>query len=420
MEKTHIKVAFHSLGCKLNYSETSFIAKTFIHKGYQIVDFRDVADLYVIHSCTVTAIAEKKCRNIIRSLKTKAPESKIAVIGCYSELHPETLKTMPEVDFICGNFDKYQLVELFETSIRQDINKSLFVPAFSSGDRTRTFLKVQDGCDYFCSYCAVPYARGRSRSNTIEQTLKVTKDAINSGCHEIVLTGVNVGDFGKHQGETFLQLIQEMDKISWNGRFRLSSIEPELLSDETIDFIADSQHFMPHFHLPLQSGSDAVLEAMHRRYRTDLFAERVNRIHQKMPLACVAIDVIAGFPTETDEYFNETYQFLKETDVSYLHVFTYSERPETPAAKMNNRVPVNIRRQRSKKLQQLSDIKKSKFYQKNIGQEEQVLFEADKHHGMMFGFSRNYIRVGTCFRPELINKTVTVKLEKIENDVFVL
>lgn len=416
------KVAFHTLGCKLNFSETSYIAKTFLERGCQIVDFKENADLYVIHSCTVTAIAEKKCRNLIRSLKTHHPDAKIAVIGCYSEIHPQTLETMPEVDFICGNFTKYQLVEHYEQSIKQaqNVEKTLFVPTFSSGDRTRSFLKVQDGCDYFCTYCAVPYARGRSRSNTIAETLKITQEAINSGCHEIVLTGVNVGDFGKHHGETFLQLIQAMDQIEWNGRFRLSSIEPELLSDETIDFVAHSQRFMPHFHLPLQSGSDAVLEAMHRRYRTELFAERVERIRQTMPLACIAVDVIAGFPTETEENFDEAYRFLEKTDVSYLHVFTYSERPETPAAKLPNRVPVNIRRERSKHLQLLSDRKKSDFYHRNIGQTQQVLFEADKHNGMMFGFTRNYIRVATPFRPEWVNKTVEVRLEKIEDEAFLV
>lgn len=419
-EKKNVNIAFHTLGCKLNFSETSFIAKSFQDKGYQIVDFKDSADLYVIHSCTVTAIAEKKCRNLLRSIKMRHPESKIAVIGCYSEIHPESLEEMPEVDFICGNYEKYSLVEYFENSIKPKVDKNIFVPTFSSGDRTRSFLKVQDGCDYFCTYCAVPYARGRSRSNTIAETLKITKEAINSGCHEVVLTGVNVGDFGKHNGETFLQLIQEMDKIEWNGRFRLSSIEPELLHDNIIEFVADSQRFMPHFHLPLQSGSDAVLEAMHRHYRTDLFAERIAKIRQKLPLSCIAVDVIAGFPTESDQNFEEAYRFMDKMDISYLHVFTYSERPETPAAKMQNKVPVNIRRERSKQLQTLSDAKKMNFYQKNVGQIEQVLFESDKRDGMMFGFTRNYIRVGTTFQKELVNTTVDVKLEKMEDDFFIV
>ncbi|MDD4847513.1 MAG: tRNA (N(6)-L-threonylcarbamoyladenosine(37)-C(2))-methylthiotransferase MtaB [Bacteroidales bacterium] len=416
----HTKVAFHTLGCKLNFSESSYIAKTFLEHGYEIVDFKDTADLYVVHSCTVTAIAEKKCRNLIRSLKTNHPDAKIAVIGCYSEIHPETLEVMPEVDFICGNFDKYDLINRYEKAIRQqpENDKTLFVPTFSSGDRTRSFLKVQDGCDYFCTYCAVPYARGRSRSNTIAETLKITREAINSGCREIVLTGVNVGDFGKHHGETFLQLIQAMDQIEWEGRFRLSSIEPELMSDETIDFVADSNRFMPHFHLPLQAGSDAVLEAMHRRYRTDLFAERVERIRQKLPLACIAVDVIAGFSTETDADFETAYRFIEKTDISYLHVFTYSERPETPAAKIANRVPVHLRRERSQQLQQLSEQKKTDFYRRNIGQTEQVLFEADQHKGMMFGFTRNYIRVATPYRKEWVNKTIDVPLEKMEDDVF--
>lgn len=422
-------IAFYTLGCKLNFSETSHISRLFAEKEFCIVDVEEVADYYVIQSCVVTDVAEKKCRNVIRSIKKRAPQSKIAVIGCYSELKREQLEAMPEVDFVLGNFDKYQLVETImaseeaPTSLSKSktTDKKTFVPTFSSGDRTRTFLKVQDGCDYFCTFCAIPYARGRSRSNTIADTVTIANQAIETGAKEIVLTGVNVGDFGKHQGESFFELVQALDAISWDGRIRLSSIEPELLSEDIISFVASSQHFMPHFHIPLQSGSDKILKLMHRRYPRELFARRVDVIRQLLPHACIAVDVIAGFPGETEEDFLDTYRFLEELELSALHVFSYSQRNGTPAAKMPEQVPIPVRRERSKRLQALSDVKKLQFAASNTGRTEKVLFEAERSEGIMHGFTRNYLRVATPFDKELINKEITVVLEEPDHEgVFYL
>ncbi|MDR0363956.1 MAG: tRNA (N(6)-L-threonylcarbamoyladenosine(37)-C(2))-methylthiotransferase MtaB [Bacteroidales bacterium] len=416
-------IAFHTFGCKLNFSETSHIMRLVAEKGFRVTDFRDLADYYVIHSCVVTEIAEKKCRALIRSVKKRAPQSKIAIMGCYSELKKEELEASPEIDFVLGTFDKYNLPDLIAASQEKEnivLNARIedplqFVPTFSSGDRTRVFLKVQDGCDYFCTFCAIPYARGRSRSNTIEKTLKTARKAIETGAKEIILTGVNVGDFGKHHGENFFQLIQALDAISWDGRIRLSSIEPELLSDDIIEFVAVSKHFMPHFHIPLQSGSDKILKKMHRRYSRALFEHRVDKIKSLLPYACIAVDVITGFPTESEKDFQDSCNFLSRLDISALHVFTYSQRNGTPAAKMEEQVPMYERRMRSKALQRLSNEKKAFFTKNNIGRFEKVLFEAERSKGFMYGFTKNYIRVATKFDRSMINKEIEIKLEKLND-----
>ena len=440
MLKEGKSIAFHTLGCKLNFSETSYLSRLCCEKGFRIVRFDGEADFYVVHSCAVTEVAEKKCRTLIRSIKKRTPHSKIVVIGCYSELRKAELEAMPEVDLVLGNFDKYTLPEMLASStdcvkssafrhcerseaIQNDARndeRQNFVPTFSSGDRTRTFLKVQDGCDYFCTYCTVPYARGRSRSNTIAETLNTAQQAIDSGAMEIVLAGVNVGDFGKHQGETFLELLQSLDAIEWNGRIRLSSIEPELLSDEIIRFVASSRHLMPHFHIPLQSGSDKILKLMHRRYSRNLFAQRIETIRTLLPFACIAVDVIVGFPEETEADFLDTYQFLNDLEVSYLHVFPYSKRPGTPAAKMAQQTSATQRKERSQMLHRLSDEKKLQFIRSNIGRAENVLFESELSKGNMHGFTRNYIKVATPFDKSLINKEITMTLNDLNpNNEFI-
>jgi threonylcarbamoyladenosine tRNA methylthiotransferase MtaB len=328
------------------------------------------------------------------------------------------LEAMPEVDVILGTFDKYTLPGLLH-SVRNDENSptaSNFIPAFSSGDRTRTFLKVQDGCDYFCAYCTVPYARGRSRSNTIAQTLDIARQVIDSGTMEIVLTGVNVGDFGKHHGETFFELLQALDAVEWNGRIRLSSIEPELLNDEIIRFVASSQHLMPHFHIPLQSASDKILRLMRRRYSRNLFAQRIETIRKFLPFACIAVDVIVGFPEETEADFLDTFHFLNDLEISVLHVFPYSARPGTPAAEMDRQVPPAQRKERSRILHRLSDEKKLQFIHNNVGRTEKVLFESEHSKGNMYGFTRNYIRVATSFDKNLINKEITMILSGLNHN----
>ena len=419
-------IAFHTIGCKLNFSETSHLSRLCSEKGFRIVPFNKEADIYVVHTCAVTEIAEKKCRTLIRSIKKRNPNSKTAVIGCYSELRKTELEAMPEVDFVLGTYDKYSLPDLLQNDCKKSVlndenqNTSLFVPAFSSGDRTRTFLKVQDGCDYFCTYCTVPYARGRSRSNTIAETLNTARQAIDLGAMEIVLSGVNVGDFGKLHGETFFELLHALDAIEWSGRIRLSSIEPELLSDEIIRFVASSQHLMPHFHIPLQSGSDKILKLMHRRYSRSLFAHRIETIRTFLPFACIAVDVIVGFPDETETDFLNTYSFLNDLEISYLHVFPFSARPGTPAAEMPHQIPNSQRKERSKILHRLSDEKKEQFIRSNIGRIEKVLFESEHTKGNMYGFTRNYIKVATTFDKNMINKEIDVILNDLTpNNEFI-
>lgn len=416
-------IAFHTLGCKLNFAESSDLARRFSAQGYNQVDFKQKADVYVLNTCTVTQIAEKKCRNAIRQAHSLNPEAIIAVIGCFSQLNPDVIETIEGVDIILGNDDKHKLVDYVlnhhktssPTNKVFDISRlKTFYTSYSSDDRTRSFLKVQDGCDYFCTYCAIPFARGRSRNKDIETIIDCAKQLAKEGKKEVVLTGVNIGDFGKSTNETFLDLIKRLDEIEEIKRYRISSIEPNLITKEVIDFCANSRAFLPHFHIPLQSGDNKILKLMHRKYERELFAERVNYIKEKMPLAFVAADVIVGFPQETKEDFLSTYKFIESLPLAFLHVFTYSERPNTIAAKMQGKVPIAERRERSKELQKLSLEKKIKFYEKNCGNKEKILWEADNENGMMFGFSGNYIRVARLFEEKYINQITEEELTKLD------
>lgn len=416
-------IAFHTLGCKLNFAESSDLARRFSAQGYNQVDFKQKADVYVLNTCTVTQIAEKKCRNAIRQAHSLNPEAIIAVIGCFSQLNPDVIETIEGVDIILGNDDKHKLVDYVlnhhktssPTNKVFDISRlKTFYTSYSSDDRTRSFLKVQDGCDYFCTYCAIPFARGRSRNKDIETIIDCAKQLAKEGKKEVVLTGVNIGDFGKSTNETFLDLIKRLDEIEEIKRYRISSIEPNLITKEIIDFCANSRAFLPHFHIPLQSGDNKILKLMHRKYERELFAERVNYIKEKMPLAFVAADVIVGFPQETKEDFLSTYKFIESLPLAFLHVFTYSERPNTIAAKMQGKVPIAERRERSKELQKLSLEKKIKFYEKNCGNKEKILWEADNENGMMFGFSGNYIRVARPFEEKYINQITEEELTKLD------
>lgn len=416
-------IAFHTLGCKLNFAESSDLARRFSAQGYNQVDFKQKADVYVLNTCTVTQIAEKKCRNAIRQAHSLNPEAIIAVIGCFSQLNPDVIETIEGVDIILGNDDKHKLVDyvlnhhktLSPTNKVFDISRlKTFYTSYSSDDRTRSFLKVQDGCDYFCTYCAIPFARGRSRNKDIETIIDCAKQLAKEGKKEVVLTGVNIGDFGKSTNETFLDLIKRLDEIEEIKRYRISSIEPNLITKEVIDFCANSRAFLPHFHIPLQSGDNKILKLMHRKYERELFAERVNYIKEKMPLAFIAADVIVGFPQETKEDFLSTYKFIESLPLAFLHVFTYSERPNTIAAKMQGKVPIAERRERSKELQKLSLEKKIKFYEKNCGNKEKILWEADNENGMMFGFSGNYIRVARPFEEKYINQITEEKLTQLD------
>lgn len=416
-------IAFHTLGCKLNFAESSDLARRFSVHGYNQVDFKQKADVYVLNTCTVTQIAEKKCRNAIRQAHTLNPNAIIAVIGCFSQLNPEAIEAIEGVDIILGNDDKHKLVDyvLNHNKTNTPSNKvfdisrlKTFYTSYSSDDRTRSFLKVQDGCDYFCTYCAIPHARGRSRNEDIETIVSCAKELAKEGKKEVVLTGVNIGDFGKSTNETFLELIKRLDEIEQIQRYRISSIEPNLITEEVIDFCAKSRAFLPHFHIPLQSGDNKILKLMHRKYERELFAQRVNYIKEKMPHAFVAADVIVGFPQETKEDFLSTYQFIESLPLAFLHVFTYSERPNTIAAKMEGKVPISERRERSKELQKLSIEKKNFFYENNQGYKGKILWESDNENGMMFGFSENYIRVGRKFEEKYINQITEEELTQLD------
>jgi threonylcarbamoyladenosine tRNA methylthiotransferase MtaB len=416
-------IAFHTLGCKLNFAESSDLARRFSVHGYNQVDFKQKADVYVLNTCTVTQIAEKKCRNAIRQAHTLNPNAIIAVIGCFSQLNPEAIEAIEGVDIILGNDDKHKLVDyvLNHNKTNTPSNKvfdisrlKTFYTSYSSDDRTRSFLKVQDGCDYFCTYCAIPHARGRSRNEDIETIVSCAKELAKEGKKEVVLTGVNIGDFGKSTKETFLELIKRLDEIEQIQRYRISSIEPNLITEEIIDFCAKSRAFLPHFHIPLQSGDNKILKLMHRKYERELFAQRVNYIKEKMPHAFVAADVIVGFPQETKEDFLSTYQFIESLPLAFLHVFTYSERPNTIAAKMEGKVPISERRERSKELQKLSIEKKNFFYENNQGYKGKILWESDNENGMMFGFSENYIRVGRKFEEKYINQITEEELTQLD------
>lgn len=416
------KVAFYTLGCKLNYSETSTISRQFEQKGYRKVEFTDTPDIFIINTCSVTENADKKCRKVVREARSISPNGYIAIIGCYAQLKPKEISEIPGVDAVLGASEKFRLTELLDGFVRtptpavyassiEDANT--FNTSYSINDRTRTFLKVQDGCDYSCSFCTIPLARGASRSDSIENIVKTAREIAGTDVKEVVLTGVNTGDFGIQQGkrvERFADLIKELDQIEGIERFRISSIEPNLLTDEIIEFVAESNRFVPHFHIPLQSGSNKVLKRMRRRYQRELYADRVSKIKTLMPYACIGVDVIVGFPGESHEDFLETYEFLNALDISYLHVFTYSERDNTVAAALSDPVPAHVRAERSKMLHGLSVKKRRHFYEQHTGQQATVLFENDIEHGNMFGFTENYIRVVAKYDPLLINEVKKVVL----------
>lgn len=424
------KVAFYTLGCKLNYSETSTISRMFEEKGYKKVDFSSTPDIFIINTCSVTEHADKKCRKIVREARAISPDAYVAIIGCYAQLKPKEIAEIPGVDAVLGAAEKFRLVELLDGFVRKpeaavfssDIKQAnSFNTAYSLHDRTRTFLKVQDGCDYACSFCTIPLARGSSRSDTIENIVKTAQDIAATEVREIVLTGVNTGDFGLHDGERkerFIDLISALDRVEGIDRIRISSIEPNLLTDEIIEFVARSKRFVPHFHIPLQSGSNRILRLMRRRYRREQYAERVAKIRSLMRECCIGVDVIVGFPGETHDDFLESYRFLNELDISYLHVFTYSERENTLAASMSGAVPGNVRAERSRMLHILSDKKRRKFYEDNLGGERTVLFENDVEDGMMHGFTDNYIRVSAKYDPILINELKRIRLVAINDKGF--
>jgi len=417
--------AFYTLGCKLNFSETSTIARNLEENGFAKVAFENKADVYVINTCSVTDQADKKCRNIVRKALSYNPEAFVIVIGCYAQLKPNEISNIEGVDLVLGANEKFNIINYLadfskkkKTVIMNAPIKETktFVPGYSTGDRTRSFLKVQDGCNYFCSFCTIPLARGRSRSGTIKETISKAKELASTGVKEVVLTGVNIGDFGNGTNESFLGLIKELDKIENIDRYRISSIEPDLLTTEIIKFVSKSKKFVPHFHIPLQSGSDLLLKKMRRRYDASLYRERIDLIKGIMPDACIGVDVIIGFPGETEAEFNKTISFINELPVSYLHVFTYSERNNTTAVRMEEIVSMNLRRERSKQLRILSEKKKRAFYNSQINKKEQVLFEKNEDDGNMFGFTSNYIKVKTPYNPLIINQTAMVKMTELNND----
>ena len=412
------RVAFHTLGCKLNFSETATISRDFLQHGFEKVNYRDKADIYVLNTCSVTENADKEARKFIRQAKKRNPHSSVAVIGCYAQLKPNDIAAIDGVDIVLGAEEKFNLLNHLDSINLNGSTKVIqseidhvhkFTPSYSSSERTRSFLKIQDGCDYTCSFCTIPLARGQSRSDTIAKTLKVAKEVAETGTKEIVLTGVNIGDYGKGSNETFFDLIQQLDLLDGIDRIRISSIEPNLLTNEIIEFCASSKKFMPHFHMPLQSGSDKILGAMRRRYKRDLYANRVTRIKQTIVDACIGVDVIVGFPGETEKDFLDTYNFLNELDISYLHVFTYSERPNTDAIEMSEIVSKEIRRERSKMLHILSDKKRRFFHDQFIRKYRPVLFENMKN-GKLLGHTDNYIQIQMEGGSNLINSIHSVKL----------
>ncbi len=415
-------VAFHTLGCKLNYAETSAISRTFKNQGYTEVDPAEVADIYVINTCSVTENADKECRFLVRNVLSRSPDAFIAIIGCYAQLKPQEIGSIEGVDLVLGANEKFNLVNYLENSLKKEKAQvhsceisevNTFIGAFSADNRTRSFLKIQDGCDYTCSYCTIPFARGASRSDTIPNVIRNAEKLASGGVREIVLTGVNIGDFGNGQ---FSGLISELDRVQGIDRFRISSIEPNLLKDEIIEFVAASKRFVPHFHIPLQSGSNKILKSMRRRYLRELYTDRVKKIKGLMPWCAIGADVIVGFPGETEADFMETYSFINQLDISYLHVFTYSERPGTDAIQFDHSVPMNERRRRSKMLRILSDKKSRAFYQENLHRNYHVLFEQESKNGTMYGFTDNYIKVKTAFEPELVNQLVPVRFTEIDSD----
>ena len=419
------KVAFYTLGCKLNFSETSTISRQFEEKGFLKVDFQESPDIFIINTCSVTDNADKKCKKLVKEAKKISPDSYVAIIGCYAQLKPTEIAEIEGVDAVLGAAEKFRLIELLDGFAKEQETKVLaseiaaatsFETSYSLHDRTRTFLKVQDGCNYGCAFCTIPLARGKSRSSTISSILASARDIAGTEVKEVVLTGVNIGDFGIVDGKRdarFADLVMALDEVEGIARFRISSIEPNLLTNEIIEFVAQSKRFVPHFHIPLQSGSNTILRKMGRRYLRELYEDRVSKIKTLLPHACIGVDVIVGFPGETDELFLETYNFLNELNISYLHVFTYSERANTRAVELDGGVPMKKRNERSKMLRILSEKKRRKFYEENLGQTFNVLFEEDVENGMMHGFTENYIRVAAKYDPILINELKQVTLDEI-------
>lgn len=428
------KVAFYTLGCKLNFSETSTISRNFTDEGFDRVEFEEVADIYVINTCSVTENADKQFKQIVKKAQKKNEKAFIAAVGCYAQLKPEELAAVDGVDLVLGATEKFKITDYINDLSKNDMGEvhsceiseaDFYVGSYSIGDRTRAFLKVQDGCDYKCTYCTIPLARGISRSDTMQNVLQNAAEISAQNIKEIVLTGVNIGDYGKGEfgnkkhEHTFLELVQELDKVEGIERLRISSIEPNLLKNETIDFVSKSRTFVPHFHIPLQSGSNDILKKMKRRYLRELYTERVNKIREVMPDCCIGVDVIVGFPGESEEKFLETYNFLNDMDISYLHVFTYSERDNTEAVDMADAVPMNVRNKRSKMLRGLSVKKRRAFYEGQLGKEKTVLFESENKEGYIHGFTENYVKVKTPWNPELVNTLHHVKLTKIDDDGIV-
>ena len=423
------KVAFHTLGCKLNFSETSTIARQFKDAGWQKVAFPGPADVYVINTCSVTENADKECKSIVNKAMKANSDGKVIIIGCYAQLKPQEISEINGVDLVLGAQEKFNVLE-YLSSINKNEKGSyisceidqidLFISSFSSDDRTRVFLKVQDGCDYSCTFCTIPLARGKSRSDTVKNVIHQAAEIVKSGAKEIVLTGINLGDFGLDvngdRAEKFVDLVNALDKLEGLERIRISSIEPNLLSHEIIEVISKSKKFVPHFHIPLQSGSDDVLKLMSRRYLSNLYSEKVEKIKSLMPHCSIGVDVIVGFPGETDENFNETVDFLKDLDITYLHVFTYSERENTPAKDYSGKVPMEIRKLRNKTLRNLSIKKQRAFYEKNIGEIRPVLFEAEVQNDFIYGYTDNYVRVKTNYSESLVNKIVHCKIENLTPD----
>ena len=430
---TRKKVAFHTLGCKLNFTETSTIARSFVENGFELTDFSKKADFYVINTCSVTDNADKKFKNILNRAKKRNPNAFNIIVGCYAQLKPKYISEIPGVDLVLGANEKFNVIDyvgqldkantfVYSCDIN-DVNK--YESSYSVDDRTRSFLKVQDGCDYKCTYCTIPHARGISRSDSLENIKMNVSEIASKDIKEIILTGVNIGDYGKGEfgnkkhETTFLELIKELDLTQNINRFRISSIEPNLLKNDIIDFIATSNLFVPHFHIPLQSGSNKILGLMKRRYRKELYEDRIRYIHSKINDVCIGVDVIVGFPGETDSDFQETYNFLLNLDISYLHVFSYSERDNTEASNMLNPVPKNVRFQRSKMLRSLSEKKRRIFYNSQINRVRPVLFESENKLGYIYGYTDNYIKVRHPWNPKLSNKIVQAKLIEIDNDGFV-
>lgn len=428
------KVAFYTLGCKLNFSETSTIARSFNNEGFDRVDFTEKADIYVINTCSVTENADKRFKTIVKQAQKANSEAFIAAVGCYAQLKPEALADVNGVDLVLGATEKFKITDYLNDLTKNDHGEvhsceieeaDFYVGSYSIGDRTRAFLKVQDGCDYKCTYCTIPLARGISRSDTLDNVLKNAKEISDQNIKEIVLTGVNIGDYGKGEfgnkkhEHTFFELVQALDEVDGIERLRISSIEPNLLKNETIAFVAKSNSFVPHFHIPLQSGSNDLLKLMRRRYMRELYVDRVSKIKEVMPHACIGVDVIVGFPGETDEKFLETYNFLAGLDISYLHVFTYSERDNTLAASMEGVVPKHVRAKRSKMLRGLSVKKRRAFYESQIGTQRTVLFEGENKEGYIHGFTENYVKVKAPWNPALVNTLHEVTLKEIDEDGLV-